>query len=500
MLGEYFIDKCIIAGVSILDDPKMDQIFDIANYIITWYKREIPKTDIPIEFIDKLDMVHYIIRYRLSHKSFDFERFIDGLKKGKFKDLIPYVTANKVSPTKEDIDETFDMLLSKKRLCDMVSGKDSLQKLLNDVESGNYVDDYEICDRWEQEISKNWTKISEINKIQAIESVASLDLKNDDYDAVEANIRARYNEKNVIKTGYKSVDKLFPAGGFEFGRLYIIGGTSNIGKSNFMINLIINSITQSLTEPDSIFLYITGENLISESLERSYCCFTGEPHVKMVNNLMNDPTFSLKNGINKELSKRGSNIIMKYIKPNVTTAAQISAIVSDVSSMGNLKAVFLDYLDLTTSGMHIDDTRLDLGKACQFYKDIAIDFKVPFITATQLNRSGYDKDLEPTLASMSESMKKVDNSDFVLFLQQPKNTMITYPYQGLPKLCKVVKMTVLKNRGGEVGKSTRIMMATRLGEEKIFNYRMEEMPDGCDDPELNTDQLKEYEKEHLMNF
>ena len=504
MLGEYFIDNCILAGISIDDDIRLGKILEAADYVLTWYKKEIPRNDVPIEFVDKLDIAHYTVRYRLSHKKFDFNKFIDGIRHGKFKELDSYIVANRVLLTKEDVDEISDIILSKKKICDMISGKDVFQKLLNDVETGNYIDDDEICERWELAISKNWSRISEIKRIQAVDTVASLDLKNDDYNAVEDNIRSRYSKKNIIRTGYKSVDNLFSAGGFEFGRLYVIGGTSNIGKSNFMVNLFVNAITQSLTDPDSIFLYITGENLISESLERTHCCFTGESHVEMVNKILNDPTFSLKHGINEYLEKSGSNIIMKYIKPNVTTAAHISSIVSEVSSMGNLKAVFLDYLDLTTSGMHVDDLRLDLGKACQCYKDIAVDFEIPFITATQLNRSGYDKELEPTLASMGESMKKVDNSDFVLFLQPPTNPTVIFPFQGLNKMCKVVKMTVLKNRGGEVGSSTRIMMATRLGDKKIFNYRMEEMPELSDEPFINNKQIKEHhndnEKKNLMAF
>lgn len=499
MIGEYFMDKCIIAGISLDNNSKNGQIFSTANYILDWYKKEISKDDIPIEFIDKLDIAHYIMRYRLSHKIFEFEKFIDGFENGKLKNYKEFILTSRKEFDETEVDELCDIVVSKKKICDMISGRKTFQKLLNDVETGNYIDDEEICTRWEQEISKNWLKLSEIKRVQAIDSVVSLDLKNDDYTAVEENIRARYNPKNIIKTGYKSVDNLFPAGGFEFGRLYIIGGTSNIGKSNFMINLITNAISQSLTDPDSVFLYITGENLISESLERSYCCFTGEPHVDMVDKLLNNPTFTLKHGINNVLNRVKSNIIMRYIKPNVTTAQHVANLIDEAKQFGNLKAVYLDYLDLTTSGMHVDDLRLDLGKACQCYKDMAVDNEIPFITATQLNRSGYDKEAEPTLASMSESMKKVDNADFVLFLQPFSTPMITFPFQGQAKTCKVIKMTVLKNRGGEVGSSTRVVMATRLGEQKIFNYRMEEMPNIQEEPVITKNQIERYHDE-LLNF
>lgn len=490
MLGEYFIDRCICASCSIERDySKYRQLFEASHFILSWYKKEIPRSDVPVEFIDKFDLAHYLTEYRVNQKQFNFDKLINGIREGKLKGLVPYIEANRTDFSDDDVSEFTNLILSKKKICNLISGKEKFQKLLNDIETGNYVDDVEICSRWEYEINRSWTKITEVNRLEAVKDVVSLDLQQDDYNPVETDIREKYNPKNILKTGYSSVDRLFTAGGFERGRLYVIAGTSNVGKSTFMMNLISNAIIKSLTDPDAIFLYLTGENLISESLERAYCCLTGEKHVQMVSRLLGDPTFSLKRGITDVLNNNISNIIMKYFRPGITTSSQLEAIVSEVSTMGNLKAVYLDYLDLTNSGRNVSDTRIDLSYACLDYKQIGVDYKVPFITATPLNRTGYDKDLEPTLSSMSESMKKVDHSDFILFLQPPHKPTMYFPFNGLQKMCKIVKMTVLKNRGGETGDSTQIMMATRLGEEKIFNYRMEELPKTQVDPVVNQHQI-----------
>jgi len=501
VLGEYFIDRCICACCSIdQEHAKVKQIFEAANFILSWYKKEVSRTDMPMEFIDKFDLANYLTEYRSKQKEFNFDKLIIGIKDGKLKDLVPYINANVTEFSDDDVSEFKDLILSKKKVCNLVSGKKNFQKLLNDIETGNYIDDTEICERWEHEISRSWSKINDVNRLEAIEEVASLDLRNDDYSVVENDIREKYNEKNIIKTGFESVDDLFTAGGFERGRLYTIGGISNIGKSNFAVNLIKNAVMCGNEDPDSIFLYITGENLISESLERMYCCFTGEPHVDMLNSLMNDRTFSLKKEIHKNLDSKKSNIIMRYFKAGITTSSQIASIVSEVSTMGNLKAVYLDYLDLTNSGRGIPDLRLDLGQACLDYKQIGIDYKIPFIQLTQLNRSAYDKSLEPTLSSMGESMKKVEHSDFVLFLQSPQKPIIYFPFNGLQKKCKAIKMTVLKNRGGETGDSTQIMTATRLGGKKIFNYRMEEMPKLQTDPVVDTLQINDIHSSSWAGF
>jgi len=500
VLGEFFLDRCINACCSINQDhSKVKQLFEAANYILNWYKSEISRTDMPLEFVDKFDLAIYLTEYRSNKKDFNLGKLILGIKEGRLKDLIPYLEASNTTFTDDDILEFKELILSKKKVCNLITGKKNFQKLLNDIETGNFVDDTEICQRWEHEISRSWSKINDVNRLEAIADVASLDLKNDDYSIVEEDIRSKYDVRNIIKTGYESVDSLFTAGGFERGRLYTIGGISGIGKSNFAINLITNGINQ-IDDPDAVFLYLTGENLISESLERTYCCFTGDSHVDMLDKLMNDPTFSLKNGIEDVLREKRSNIIMRYFKAGITTSSQIASIVSEVSAMGNLKAVYLDYLDLTNSGRGIPDTRLDLGQACLDYKQIGIDFKIPFIQLTQLNRSGYDKELEPTLASMGESMKKVEHSDFVLFLQSPQKPTMFFPFNGSQKKCKVIKMTVLKNRGGETGDSTQIMTVTRLGSQKIFNYRMEEMPVIQHDPIVNMSHIKDLHSSSWTGF
>jgi len=460
---------------------------------MTWYKKEISRDDTPIEFMDKIDLVHYISLYRIKHKKFKFENMISKMRDGKLKNFIPILEFENKDLSEDDIKELMNTITSKKKVCDMIIGKDKLQHLLEDIETGNYIDDIEICERWEHEISRNYSKLTEIKRAIAISDVVSLDLKNDDYSAVESSIRDRYNPKNIMKTGYKSVDDLFPAGGMEKGRFYIIGGTSNVGKSNFLVNLFINAINNSTEDnydTDSIFLYLTGENLIDESLERTYCCLSGEPHINMVNKMMTEPTFSLKKGISTILKKYNTNIIMRHFRAGATTSSDISSIVEEVASTGRLKAVYLDYLDLTRSGLKLDDLRLDLNQACLDYKEIAKDYKIPFITCTQLNRSGYDKEMAPSLISMSESMKKVDNADFILFLQPADTPTISIPYNGVQKYLKKVKMTVLKNRNGETGTSTSLVMGVRLGAIKIFNYRMEEMPKIVEVPTVPKDYVK----------
>ena len=89
MLGEYFIDNCITLCCSISDSTKYSRIFEAIMSVMNWYRSEISRDDTPIEFMDKIDLVHYISTYRVHNKSFDFVKMISGMKDGKLKDLIP---------------------------------------------------------------------------------------------------------------------------------------------------------------------------------------------------------------------------------------------------------------------------------------------------------------------------------------------------------------------------------------------------------------------------
>ncbi|MCK5015544.1 MAG: hypothetical protein KAS32_00570 [Candidatus Peribacteraceae bacterium] len=477
MLGEFFIDTCLTTCCS-LDGkvPESKSIFESMYYVLNWYRRETNNGDVPIEFMDKLDVAIYLSNYRLNTPIFEFERMVTSLSSGKAKNMIPMLEGRRMELNSDDVSQTKKIILDKKKICDLIVGKNKLEELLQDIDSGNFIDDEEIIERWEHEISRNWTKLSEVHREMSINEVSSLNLLEDDYTAVMEKLRDAYNPKNSIQTGYPSVDNLLPSKGFEQRRFYVIGGTSGVGKSNFIVNLMRNAVEKVENEEGDTYLLITGENSIQESLERLYGCFTGIPHIEVVQKIVIDQEFSLEPELKKILKHFKANIEIRYIKPNVTTTSDVRNIIEDVRSRCNLKVVYLDYLDLVQSSLRIPDLRLDLGQSCVEMKGIAVEFDLPFITATQLNRSGYDIELAPTLVSMSESMKKVDNADFILFLQPAAEPILTLPNGGIEKICQKIKMTVLKNRNGDTGESTHLMVAKKAGGHKIFNYRIEEMP------------------------
>ncbi|MCK5017388.1 MAG: hypothetical protein KAS32_10005, partial [Candidatus Peribacteraceae bacterium] len=71
MLGEFFIDMCLTTCCS-LDGkvPESKSIFESMHYVLNWYRRETNNNDVPIEFMDKLDVSIYLSNYRLNTPMF----------------------------------------------------------------------------------------------------------------------------------------------------------------------------------------------------------------------------------------------------------------------------------------------------------------------------------------------------------------------------------------------------------------------------------------------
>jgi len=233
--------------------------------------------------------------------------------------------------------------------------------------------------------------------------------------------------------------------------------TGNSGKSTFLINLINKGIEyfgnlclQDETrkkEPKKVFIYITLENLIDESLMRMYQSMFDRSYDDLINLVVSDANIEIKQNIFSKLDAANMTVIMKYFPKFSITPTDINMIIDDVASIygkENIKAVLVDYLDLLEMDRikhkATDQYRLELSKITAALKDIAVEHNVPLITLTQLGRDVYGKSFDPkslNLGLISEAIKKVEHADFVaLMVRDAADDAKVYFYIG-------------KNRGGK---------------------------------------------------
>jgi len=104
-----------------------------------------------------------------------------------------------------------------------------------------------------------------------------------------------------------------------------------------------------------------------------------------------------------------------------------------------IRGLYIDYLDLLRTDIKFDLYRIELGFITLSLKTLAVQYNIPVISVTQLGRGVYNvqasKDLNLDL--MSESIKKVEHSDFVALLSKD------------PVDENIVHMKIGKNRSGK---------------------------------------------------
>jgi replicative DNA helicase len=481
LVSEFFLNQCISTCVSLKNDTKQSRdILDSIYYILKWHERETPKDKLNINLLESYDLAFYLAKYRSMTSDFNFDIMLSGLEGGRFSRFVDLLKMEKKDISPELQSKLSTLIYNKRKLCELTSGRKLLEQKLMELDSGSFDDDDTALKSWEEMINKLNTQLMEVKKLEAIEEASFLDVLSDDYTVIMDKLRNQSDKITSIKSGLNFFRDNLPANGFEPCRLYLIGGTSGVGKSvllvNFVGNAVLNSPAYSENEPREVLLYITAENLVDESLERLYCQMTGIG-IEQLKKLYNDPDFSLSIKLKEILKDKKLGIQIIYVPPKKTTVRDLEAIIDKIISSGKIiKAIYLDYLDLIRSGCNITEFRHELGEVATGLKNIAVTYRFPVITVTQLNRGGYDKKMEPSLSQMSESMQKIDNSDFVVFVQNDgKEPIISIPGEsGIPISCKNIRLTILKNRSGPVNDSANMIMKDRMGPLSIFNYRIEE--------------------------
>lgn len=484
MMSEKFIDKSFEILCSTPEEYRNSrELFSSLYSVVDHHMKENKYNEkTSIELKNELELLYFLSKYRaIKYTNFNITDFIDKISVGgKFTNSIDFLKTKIKNLTIEEIDRFFkEVVVSQKKLCDLLKNKKEIKKLIDDIEYGNYDDYDELIKKWEMEIEKSHNSILTIKKIDSLKDAISLDLMNDDYEPAIERFRKSIDENTVIQTGFPLLDNALPHGGLEKRRIYIFGGETGVGKSIILQNILTNTIKYNKQYINQIkptaHLFITAENLIDESLIRFYCSLTDTPHTEVINKLKTDNTFSLKNEIVKNLRKSNTNVIFYYVQARIATLADIENLIETTREKYELSSIFIDYLDLIRSGTD-SELRHELGEVTLGFKRFAVTYDIPVVTVTQLNRSGYN-DASTTITSMGESMQKAHDSDFIAFMQNTKQDVIKYTdSNGSLIEGSKIKFTILKNRNGPTRKSSSLFLLKTVNGNDQFCYKFSEMP------------------------
>jgi len=412
MLTENFVNLCCTILLS--EDTKFtDSVVGDITTILTSYNEE----DVALQFRKKLKLSKSILKLRAEGKASD--QIIDSIvSAGHFSELDSFIKAITIKTIPDEkIDAAINQVCEKSQLVQLQMDLPQVEEFISKFNTNGFTDTGETLEYWNTLIAQLHSSVLEEKRKEARSSIKELDLFSDSYESVIEQIEVSYSGRNSISTGYPELDG-YLNGGHEPTRLYIYGGCSGDGKSVLLNNFVRNSIecNKDRTGPMSMFMYFTLENLIDESLVRLYCSVMDKDVTEVVKNYEYEKTI-IEKTMKEWQFDNNALVCTSYFPPTLTSVSDLVSYCDLVKARyegkAELRGVYTDYLDLLRAGQVFDLHRLEMGQVTIDMKVAAVMQGVPWVTVTQLNRGAYDPKENVSLGNMSESIKKVEHSDFV---------------------------------------------------------------------------------------
>lgn len=282
-------------------------------------------------------------------------------------------------------------------------------------------------------VSKVKNLINDRNSISFSQSMGR------DFFDVESHIP---EPNSKITTGHNWVDHF--TGGYRTKSLVVYAGEQNIGKSIWLANDAVSYvkagydvavITAEMAEID--FTYRIGSNLLNIEISE---------YEKMARNP--DSIRSKLAGLRGGVIPPG-NLFIKEYPTSQATVPEIEAYLKDLeSSKGvKLKAIIIDYINILANyrNPNTENTYMKIKQIAEDLRAMAVRNEWIVITATQINRGGYDS-TELNMGMIAESAGLSHTADVIYGIIQDSTMLINHEYF----------LKLLKIRNGS-GKNSRCL-------------------------------------------
>lgn len=256
----------------------------------------------------------------------------------------------------------------------------------------------------------------------------SVDKGHDYFEDIDLHVEDLLTTDSTISTTWDWLDEKLGGGYMEQGRsLYVFAGETNIGKSIFLGNTATNIAKQSRT-----VLLIT-----LEMSELMYSKRLSSDITKIPLKHLGERTEQLKEEVINFKNKHRSRILIKEFPPNTVTCNQIRSFTERLVNSGiQIDAIVVDYVNLLKSNRG-NNSYERVKYATEELRALSYIFSCPIITATQLNRSGYNE-VNPDLDTISESIGLAATADAIFGIWQEEEDAEL----------GIIKLGMMKNRFG----------------------------------------------------
>lgn len=255
------------------------------------------------------------------------------------------------------------------------------------------------------------------------------------YDRIDQLMR-RGEDTYGVPSGFIDLDRLL--GGMQPSDFLIIAGRPGTGKTAFMLSAAKNA-AQTHKKHVAIFsLEMANEQLVQRLIAQE----TGiDTHRLRTGQLGEDewPLFA------HAIEVLGDTRIFLDDTPGLTPI-QLRTKSRRLHMEFRLDLVLVDYLQLMSGGMRIENRVQEVSHISRNLKMLARELNVPVLAAAQLSRAVEQRaDKEPQLSDLRESGSLEQDSDVVMFIHRPD----LYDKDSLKQNVATIK--IAKHRNGPTG-------------------------------------------------
>lgn len=385
--------------------------------------------------IDQRDRVLFI-KYGLEAKlelKMNSQDAVMGYISSKFDKSIDFIDKSPLS--REDIQWVNQSTAEMLKYNFMYSEIDTIRALCNEFSQTNMGHRGDIIPRFEQEVDRIK---NEFRKLKADDdNEAMFSLRTERFDTMVTDTFNKIKSPSrKLYCGMQGVNQL--TGGFESGRVYMLFGTSGVGKSVTLLNLIYqmrqynrNYKPKDPTKTPCIIL-LTMENTMTETITRLFDMISGTNiPMDQYNNIDEVMDILINKGQLALTDDNPIDIVVKY-KPNRSVATDYLYSLYDELEDSGYEPICLvqDHVKRIRSIDTEKDLRLELGNVVNELKVFASLKDIPVISNSHLNRDGASviengthtskADITRMLgrASIGESLLMIDNLDMGIVINK----------------------------------------------------------------------------------
>ena len=341
---------------------------------------------------------------------------------------------------------------------------DELVDLLTQFKTADFYNKEDIVPRIGAMISEFQNEFRKMNFISnATDMTFSLE-EGDFENCITETYNMVTNPSRRLQSGMQGLNEMI-GGGFESGRVYMFLGTSGIGKSKLLLNIMyqIKNYNNMYRPKDPskkpCVVMLTMENTVVETIQRLYDLAV-ENNFGMANYTLEEVISQLRNEGQLKLTDYSPIDLVITYKPNKSVdTSYLYTLCDNLEDQGKeVICIIQDHVKRIRSIDRNTDIRLELGDIVNEMKSFAAIKDIPVITCSHLNRDASRtlEDLERKKnqdtgkalgkSNIGESMLMIDNLDFgiIITLDYDKNDNLYMAFNAVKTRAKTKRTYIVQ--------------------------------------------------------